>query len=244
MTFPPRPSPHVGEELPGLLLGELGRDDTLRVAGHLRACPGCRADLIDAAVAVGSLASATRTLAGTALPSGPQNEAEPDDQDRSLPPLRVPGSHRNQRLGRLAAAIGAVAAAVALFAAGTTVGHHGGRGSNPPAGALVSAPLRPLNAPDAAGGQVTVGRSGSQVIVDIHTSGLPSPGPDRFYEAWLLDPATNKMMAMGVLPPAGSSTFEVAGQLVHGYSAVDISLQANNGDPAHSNTSVLRATQV
>jgi Anti-sigma-K factor rskA, C-terminal len=133
---------------------------------------------------------------------------------------------------------------LALIAAGITLENQRGRGTTRPTAALTSAPLKPISAPPHAGGKVTIARSDGQVIVDIHISGLPSPGPNRFYEAWLFDPATNKMMAMGVLPPAASTTFEVAGELLHDYSALDISLQANNGNPAHSATSVLRATQI
>ena len=76
----------------------------------------------------------------------------------------------------------------------------------------------------------------------IRISGLAAAGPGHFYYAWLLDPTTNKMLPVGVVDPAGSSTFDLGGDLVKRYTAVDISLQADDGDPAHSPVSVLRAT--
>jgi hypothetical protein len=59
---------------------------------------------------------------------------------------------------------------------------------------------------------------------------------------WLLDPVTLKMMPMGTLPPSGQASYGVSASLMAGYSAVDISLQANNGNPAHSAVSVLRGS--
>ena len=76
----------------------------------------------------------------------------------------------------------------------------------------------------------------------IGTSGLPIAAAGHFYYAWLLDPTTNKMLPLGVVASDAPSTFEVASSLVQRYSAVDISLQADDGDPAHSPVSVLRAT--
>jgi hypothetical protein len=49
---------------------------------------------------------------------------------------------------------------------------------------------------------------------------------------------------MGVLAPSGDTTYRVEGDLAGGFSAVDISLQANNGNPAHSDQSVLRAVGI
>ena len=75
----------------------------------------------------------------------------------------------------------------------------------------------------------------------LRTSGLPQPQPASFYEVWLFDPTTTKMLPMGVLPPSGTGAYAVRADIMAGYSAVDVSLQADNGDPAHSHTSVLRA---
>ena len=76
----------------------------------------------------------------------------------------------------------------------------------------------------------------------IRTTGLPQAASGHFYYAWLLDPVTNKMLPLGVVAADAASTFEVDSRLVDGYSAIDISLQADDGNPAHSPVSVLRAT--
>ena len=53
---------------------------------------------------------------------------------------------------------------------------------------------------------------------------------------------------MGVLGPTGWGEYAVASAIMAGYSAVDVSLQSNDvslqsndGNPAHSETSMLRA---
>ena len=66
------------------------------------------------------------------------------------------------------------------------------------------------------------------------------PAPESFYEVWLLNPATLKMLPVGVLPPSGSGTYNMDAALMKDYSAVDVSLQVNDGNPAHSKVSVLR----
>lgn len=76
--------------------------------------------------------------------------------------------------------------------------------------------------------------------VTITASGLPEPRRGEFYEAWLLDPATNKMLPLGTLGPDGSAVVELPAGLVSAYAAVDVSLEPDDGDPAHSVTSALR----
>ena len=243
MTIPEPPSPHVAEDLPGLLLGELGQDDTRRISTHLRHCAGCRATLVDAAVAFGALAAAHRTLDGAADQSRGATAPESAQAPDPLPPLRASRLERARRLRPVRAGL-AAAAALVLVVTAISISHQVGGGSTTHTDRLASATLQPLEAPPPAGGRVTLSRSGAQAVVGIRITGLPAPGRGQFYEAWLLDPATNKMMAMGVLPPAGRTTFTVAIDLLPGYTAVDISLQANDGDPHHSATSVLRATDL
>jgi hypothetical protein len=76
----------------------------------------------------------------------------------------------------------------------------------------------------------------------ITTSRLPKLAPNEFYEVWLLQPATNKMLPVGVLSPSGTGSYALTAQVMSQFSAVDVSLQANNGDPAHSSLSVLRGS--
>jgi anti-sigma factor RsiW len=260
----PEPA-HVADELPALLAGECGREQTLALAAHLRACPECRDELVSMVVATGVLRAAARaeqlaaphsfplapapefplapapeqpspaTPPDTSAPPDPEASETPEwlariSRDSGRPNHRRP-THR-RRLAAVAAGVvvlaGAVAAAVGLT----------GSGPAP----VARAALHPLQAPAGASGQVTVTAADGSRDVRISTAGLPAPGQGHYYEVWLLNPATLKMMPMGALPPSGQASFSVATGLTAGYSAVDISLQANNGDPAHSATSVLRGT--
>jgi hypothetical protein len=107
---------------------------------------------------------------------------------------------------------------------------------------VARATLHPLQAPASASADITVTSSSGGRLMVVRTYGLPTPGRQHFYEVWLLDPVTLKMMPMGTLLPSGQASYGVSASLMAGYSAVDISLQANNGDPAHSAVSVLRGS--
>ncbi len=74
----PEPA-HVADELPALLAGECGREQTLALAAHLRACPECREELVSVVVGAGVLRAAARaeqTPTGQ-TPATPQPGAPP-----------------------------------------------------------------------------------------------------------------------------------------------------------------------
>ena len=237
----PEPPAHVAEELPALLAGECDRSQTLAVAAHLRSCPLCRDELVSVAVAASTLraaARAERARPGPAWPGPGLSEGPSPNGDGSEPALpawlthpprrRVPA----RRFAAIAAAVvvvaGAVAAAIGLTGAGSPV--------------VGRATLHPLDAAAGASGNITVTASSGGRLMAVRTAGLPAPGGQHFYEVWLLDPVTLKMLPMGALPPSGQASYGVAVSLMAGYSAVDISLQADNGNPAHSAVSVLRGS--
>jgi hypothetical protein len=65
----------------------------------------------------------------------------------------------------------------------------------------------------------------------ITISGLPPAGRGHFYEAWLLQPASGKMLPVGVLLTPGSPvSYRLPATLTLGYSDVDISRQADDGE--------------
>ena len=213
-------------DLLALLRGELSNPLAAEAGDHLDGCPDCRSELAELATANAMLSRSAHTLTARPAPV-----AVP-----ALPP-RLPLRPRQRRaLGLLAAA----AAVVAIAAAATFVT----RGSGEPAGPQppqVSATLAPVEG--AAGGRVlmTTGPAGSTDMT-ISTRDLPRAHRDQFYEAWLLDPATQKMLPLGALGPSGRASFEIDDRLLGRYSAVDVSLEADDGDPQHSVTSVLRAS--
>jgi Anti-sigma-K factor rskA len=246
---------HAPPDLGGLLAGEVGRDDTIGMGRHLRACRSCTGELIDLVVAHGALTSAARadrklvapsgcpdddrTTTGAVVPLAPEFER----REPALPPLILPSVHdeaqrtsgRRRRLVVLASAAAVIALGV-LGAVGVLI-HH--QPSTQPVVAQGS--LQPLQAPRAATGSVTVLAEGTTRHMIVRTRDLTGLSSQKFYEVWLLDPATQKMLAVGVLSPSGNGDYEVTAGLMAGYSAVDVSLQSDDGNPAHSQTSVLRA---
>ncbi len=253
-------SPEPDEDLLCLLRGELGREQTRQLAEHLRECESCRLALVDVAEIHGTLAAAGRLLgritvepresAGaatrSAVSSAPGGWPSPDDLAQpaeKLPPLRVP--HRRRAIPRLAAGIAAGVLVVAGLGIGSFV--QASR-DKPPVAAVRTQPtvspartvvLTPVTG--AAVGRVSMQTPGAQTEMTISTKGLPAAGNGRFYYAWLLDPQTQKMLPLGVVSASSAMHFEVPTGLVKRYHAVDISLQADNGNPGHSATSVLRA---
>lgn len=216
-------------ELPALLSGELGRETIRELAAHLRDCASCRSELVEQAMAHGALASAHRVLSG---PAATRTAAA----DVALPPLRL--RPRRRYVGLLAAA-----AVLVLVVGGVVVGRSWPGGSSSPTGDVRQAALVAVGqqAPSASG-VVQMSGPGAQTDMTIRTAGLPPASAGHFYYAWLLDPVTNKMLPLGVVAAGTASTFEVQSDLVSRYRAVDISLQADDGNPAHSPVSVLRAS--
>lgn len=240
---PSEPSAHVGDDLPALLAGDCDRAQMLAVAAHLRTCPLCRDELVSVALATGTLRAAARAERDVLAPAGPVSPADapaggPGDGPAATPDWLASSLRSRQRFGgrrRLALAAasviilaGAAAAAIGLSASGSPV--------------VASATLHPLQAPASASADITVTSSSGGRLMVVRTYGLPAPGGQHFYEVWLLDPVTLKMMPMGTLPPSGQASYGLSASLMAGYSAVDISLQANNGNPAHSAVSVLRGS--
>ena len=108
-----------------------------------------------------------------------------------------------------------------------------------PVAADRSATLEPLAG--GGGGLVSMTDGGAETRMVIETHDLPALEDGQFYYAWLLDPATNKMLPLGQVGTTSPASFEVAAGLLDAYSAVDVSLEDDDGDPQHSPTSVLRA---
>lgn len=222
---------HCNEELFGLLSGELDREETTRVVRHLRECAECTAELVSTAVAFGSLRAARRSEDTLAIAASPLVQEVV---------LAAPPELRHRRARTHLRSFAAAAALIVLVAVGTVLAF--GRASSPPVYALAT--LHHMDAPASAAGRVTV-RSTSRVKeMDVVTSGLPAAPANHYYEVWLLQPSTNKMLPVGLLPPSGKGSYAVAGAIMSQYSAVDISLQTNDGNPVHSKDSVLRGTVV
>jgi Anti-sigma-K factor rskA len=246
---------HDHVDLLGLITGELGRDDTISAARHLGSCSRCAEEMVDLAIAHGALTAASAAVsrldeAPTGRPDSDAVLADMVGHDVSrpaLPPLEVDTTRTTEHAGRpkrLAVVVAGVAAMViALVGAGVGVGTVIARPGKLTSGPLVaSAALKPIDAPTSASGSIKAVAVGDTRNLTVETKNLKAPSSAHFYEVWMLNTSTQKMLPVGVLPPSGTGTYSMGASIMAGYSAVDISLQTNNGNPAHSSTSVLRAT--
>ena len=94
--------------------------------------------------------------------------------------------------------------------------------------------------PAGAHGEVLVAGGGDRASLDV--GGLEPSDPNRFYELWLLD-ANGEMVAVGAFRVGEDGRADVQLPLPLApsrYQYFDVSLQEDNGDPAHSGVSVLR----
>lgn len=210
-------------DLLGLLRGELGNAEALAAGDHLAGCTPCQEELADAAVGHALLLRAGTTLG-------------PGATEPTTPALAVlPSRARRRRTPLLLAA----AAAVVAGASGVAwlVG-----GGSPAGDAGVEAALAPVSGSAGGDGVVQMVEHDGRTRMSLAVHDLPRTTDGEFYYAWLLDPTTNKMLPLGQVDPRNGATFDVSDVLVTSYSAVDVSLETDDGDPAHSVTSVLRGT--
>lgn len=231
----PHGTDHDTNEFIGLLTGEASRDETSAMAERLRTCDECRQELVDVVVAHAALTAAARTARAFASPNEPAEELAPlripDDPANSRPASRDKPRSRGWRMAWVAAAVVLVAILGVSF--GLVRSHHGST-------VVAQSTLHPLDGPPNASGSITALAEGSNRVLTVHTRQLRSLSSQTYYEVWLLNPVTLKMLPVGVLPPSGTGTYNMNASLMNGYSAVDVSIQANNGNPAHSKVSVLR----
>jgi hypothetical protein len=216
-------------DLSGLLRGELTNADVGKVADHLESCERCRDDLAELAVGHALLSAASRTFGGGVVTPNPAESL----------PLGASPSHRARRQRRLVAV---AAAAVVIVGIGVAGALRFGSDSQPPAEQVFArAELRAIDGFGA--GEISMVHHGEATTqMQIRTKDLPKPRQGRFYYAWLLDPDSNKMLPLGQVGPDGEASFTLNDELLTRYTAVDVSLESDDGDPQHSVTSVLRAS--
>jgi hypothetical protein len=218
-------------DLMALLRGELSNADVTEAADHLDHCEECRQALVETAVGHALLSGATRTL------SRPAPVSLPD-----VPPLESPTQEARGRAWLRP--LGLVAAAVALVAGTAVVTHWADRPSPTATTVATAERTADLEPVDGKGSGLVLMAADFHdgVQMTVETRDLPKIGRGEFYEAWLFNPKTQKMLPLGVVGPGGKASFEVPDSLVGRYQVVDVSLERDDGDPGHSVTSVLRAT--
>jgi anti-sigma-K factor RskA len=103
--------------------------------------------------------------------------------------------------------------------------------------ALVAADLEPLDDRGAEGNaEVVADADGSRLRVQ-----LDAPEPtEGYYEVWLLEPAVERMVQVGVVR-SGTTTLDLPDGIdLAEYPIVDVSVEPLDGDPTHSGVSVAR----
>jgi hypothetical protein len=214
-------------DLFALLRGELTNAEATAAGAHLAACSACRAELAELAVGNALLARAARILTETG---------------RTPAPLPVVPSLRQRTPRRVPSVLVTAAAVVVGLAVGATAVFLVERSADESAPtAYASVALDPVEG-SAAGEVRMVAESDQHTRMTIEAPDLPGVGTGHFYYAWLLDPETDKMLPLGQVGPGGTASFELDDSLLAAYSAVDVSLEDDDGDPGHSVTSVLRGT--
>lgn len=227
-------------DLGGLLRGDLGNAEALEIADHARSCATCREDLVDLALGHGLLTAAARR-------AGPVASATLTRADTShsaeLPAVLRRELRRGRRRRPVLVAVVAAALAVAAVSAALLLPGDD-ENAGPPAATLQIATLEPVPGTEGApGGEVSMATDRALVTrMRVNTVDLPQAPRGDFYYVWLLDPATNKMLPLGQVIPGHRASFDLPESLVAAYTAIDISLESDDGDPGHSVTSVLRAS--
>lgn len=219
------------EDLALIALGEVTSPHDME---HLQACPQCQAEMesLRHVVAVGRDRVAL-TEPPARVWQGIQAELSPNvsTMEQARKKRGIPGWTL------------AVAAAVGAILGGSVVAGVGSSDS-PSEQIVASAQLTPLpDGPDpGTTATAALNRTDGTYTVTVEASDLP--GPEGFYEVWLLDEENAGLIALGSLSPGETSaTFPVPeGISLDRFRAVDISDEPLDGDPTHSTVTVLRGT--
>jgi len=225
-------SEHPYDDLPGLLFGELNRAQVTAVSDHLATCDDCRRELAVLAATSASLRATARNAQRLpeAVPGVAAAEGTPAVQPHRVGPGSArPGRRRRPLIGLAAAlALALVAAAVLAWTGPLRPDRSGG-----------TVPLAGVGAAAASGQASMAGDDGDRRMT-VTTDDLPALRPGQYYEVWLLDPKAGRVFPVGVLPPDGEARFTLPASVVGRYQAIDVSLEADDGDPTHSKHSLLR----
>lgn len=226
------------EEVGSYLLGEMDKEAAAAFERQMAAEPELRAEVERLRPVVTRLEELPE--AAWDAPEPPPLSL-PEAEAPAASPAASPGAGTRRRFGALtlrpAPAAGLAALLLAIgVAAGALLGG-GDSGSNGPSTELALSRID--DGPAGARGQVLVS-DGNSATVDV--SGLKPTGSSRFYELWLLD-EDGRMIALGSFRVGedGHAGIDLPIPVSpQRYRYFDVSLQEDNGDPAHSGVSVLR----
>ncbi len=227
-------------DLVALVRAESSNAEMLSAGDHLVGCEECRGTLGEVVVGSALLRRSVRVLEERS----PRPRARPALHSGAVPP---PPSRRPRRVPRVALVAAAAVLVGSLGGAGAAT-VLGDRRDAPPESAAADrvVTLEAVGAATSDGprpaGEVQLGRADERrTSITVLTHDLPAADADHFYQAWLLEPNSNKMLSLGVVS-GPRTTFRVGDALLTRYAAIDLSLEADDGDPQHASASVLRGS--
>lgn len=217
-------------------LDELTRDEL----AHVQACPECTAEVAALRATAGRLREA-RSPAPVVGP-GVWDSVLRELGDEAPGARVVPTSAHHRRSPRRRALLG-LAAAVALvvaIGAGVLLGRSSPGTTTPAPGPLYRADLTTVGGSAPRGTAEVVRRDGRLALV-VAAADLGSA--KGWHEVWLMDLSRRKLVSLGTLGQGESGTFTLPRSLLReGYDTVDVSLEADDGNPGHSGDSLARGT--
>jgi anti-sigma-K factor RskA len=182
-----------------------------------------------------ALEDAPPPVRAVAVPGGGTEPEEEGERDGAAAPHRGPRRRRALGGGAVAVAVAACVAALLVL-----VIRPGGGGDDVPAPRPTTIVLRPL---PGVTGRAELTLNGAATEAELRGAGLRPSGPHDYYEAWLADDRGH-MVSMGTFQVGRRGRVDVHMDVavdVSRYTLVDVSLEPDDGNPAHSRTSVLRA---
>jgi anti-sigma-K factor RskA len=233
------------DQISSYLLGELDAAEAAAFERRLDADPDLRKEVERLRPVVGRLEELPAAVWEAPKPpplAVPEGAAEPPREPRGGPSpagrrLRLPTVTLRPAP---AAALAALLLAVGV-ASGLLIGGNGG--SLAPRTGATDVVLRRIgDGPSGAQGDVFVAKSKQRATVEVE--GLKPSGSHAFYELWLLDD-DGRMIALGSFRIGADGRAEVELPIPlppSRYRYFDVSLQEDDGNPAHSGISVLRGT--
>lgn len=221
-------------------------------ADHLATCAECQATLTELRGLTAELHETTElasppesvwsgitTELGLDSPGTPQaNEAGTGTESRAAEEAQSsPATKPGRRYGRGMLALAAGVAAIAGIGIGLGVSQVL-EDDEPAQQPVAVVRLDPLPG-KSGGGTADLIQSGNELQVSVE--GLDAGSG--YFELWLINADGERMVSLGVLDPATGGTFRIPDNATtEGYRIVDVSLEPNDGNPAHSRDSVVRGT--
>jgi hypothetical protein len=214
-------SAHPREELPALVLGELGPDAAASLYGHLDGCGRCQRDL-------DAVRHASDALKATALVS----EAE-------LLVLEPPVPAPRRRVRARTVVLVALAVVLVSGIAGIASLRNGQQQAGIEAGPATV--LAAVGGGDAKG-QAKVTGDERRKVVTLETMLLPAPGEGYYYQAWLARDGRAPSLALGVLASDNQGLWSVPASVTERYKGqlIELWLEPDDGNTAANGRVVLR----